>query len=60
VACDEVNRELARQAKRFFSQPETAEERAERRAFVEAAKTALARHDDSEFPEFERRRRARS
>jgi hypothetical protein len=43
---DEVRREIARQAKRFFSQPETAEERAERTAFTEAAKKVLARNDD--------------
>ncbi|MBZ5510625.1 MAG: hypothetical protein LAN70_05575 [Acidobacteriia bacterium] len=43
---DEVRREIARQAKRFFSQPETTKERAERIAFTEAARKVLARDDD--------------
>jgi hypothetical protein len=43
---EEGVRELARQAKRFFSQPETAEEHAVRLAFIKAAKRVLARNED--------------
>jgi hypothetical protein len=50
---DEVERELERQAKRFFSTPEPPDERAERRAFFEAAKRVLARDPEPDFPEAE-------
>jgi hypothetical protein len=51
---DEARRELERQAKRFYSSPEPPDERAERRAFFEAAKRALARDPEPDFPEAER------
>lgn len=57
---DEADRVLARQAKRFFGTPEPPDERDEPRAFFEAAKRALARDKEPDFPEAKPRRGASS